>query len=227
MIYSELIPSGDTVVLRVSKQVHDEAKDVLYKQGICRLRFCHGRDGFDVLNPPESPLSKVQNFNIIICMRCQEYDFRGSRISDQVRTIDPALQPRVQGSGSCHVTLVFGGVSDMSMSMPNRVLVLLEDLGTFKLVTLRVHFSYLYHPLDRRNSTKMEPAHKIMLEQMSSILRKNLGDPEWKSEPGHGLIWNMQSGPSVNPFPKAPYLEFRPPRDRMAQLERALTVLHV
>ena len=70
MLYSELIVSGHILILRVSQQVHDETKDCLHKQGICRLQFHHRGEYFNSINPPKSSLSKVQNFDIKIYIDC-------------------------------------------------------------------------------------------------------------------------------------------------------------
>ena len=212
MIYSELIASGNIAILRVSKQVHDEAKDRLYKQGICRLRFCYNdsSDRVDALNPPDSPLDDVQNFNLKIYMgRHLDLHFL-----DRAGRTNPDLQPCIQGSGSCHVTLVFNSVYEFST--PDPVFRFIKSLGTFKLVTVRTRFIYIYHPLDRRNRDIVEPRYKTMLEEMSTILRKSLGDPESKSETCHGLRYNMRLKSPLSPFPTARYLEFHPPRAGMS-----------
>ena len=212
MIYSELIASGNIAILQVSKQVHDEAKDHLYKQGICRLHFCcnDSSDCVDALDPPGSPLDDVQNFNLKIDMSPQI----GLRFPDRAGRINPDLQPCIQGSGSCHVTLLFD--STYEFSIPNPVFRFIESLGTFKLVTVRTRFLYIYHPLDRRTRDIVQPRHKAMLEQMSTSLRMRLGDPESKSETCHELRYSLLSGPPLSPFPTARYLEFHPPRAGMS-----------
>lgn len=227
MIYSELIPSGDTAILQVSKQLYDEAKDDIYKQGICRLQFLCNMDYFFVIDPPESQLSKVQKFNLKFnfeyCQHGLHFSDRNRRLLGQARRIDPGLQPYVQGPGSCHVTLVFQSAD--AFYMPDSVLVLMEYLGTFKLVTLRIHFNFIYHNWDRRNRSEVQPPHKTILERMSAILEESLGDPDWKSEPCHGPL--SLSRLPINPFPSAPYLEFHPPRDEISESELGSTVLHV
>ena len=227
MIYSELIPSGNTAILQVSQQVHDEVQDKLYKQGICRLQFHCGRNYFHVMDPPDSSLSKVENFNLKINIGS---DQRGPPFVDlnrrtlaQARRLDPSFQPYVQGSGTCNVTLVFGDTD--TFHMPDSVLVLLQCLDTFKLVTLRIHFSYLFHPWDRRRRAILAPPHRSMLEQMSAVSRDSLGDPEWKSEPYRGPF--SQERPLINPWPTAPYLEFHPQRDEMSELEPGSKVSHL
>ena len=230
MIYTELITSGDTAILRVSKQVHDEAKYILHKHGICRLRFSCGSNYFHVFDPPKSPLPDVQNFNLKIHIGHSFSFLNHNRITwTQVKRIDPGLQPRVQSSGTCHVTLVFGSSYDLrhGFDIPNSVLTLMRCLGTFKLVTLRAHFTYFYHPSDRRNRTIHARPHKEMITQMSADLETSLGDSDWKSEPCTGPRLNVFLPRSINPFPAAPYLEFHPPGAGTSQSKPGSTVLHV
>ena len=223
MIYTELIASGNVAILQVSKQVHDEAKDRLYKQGICRLH-CYCNDSPDyiaVLDPPHSRLNDVRNFNLQI--HTESYD--NLRFPDRVGTIDPDLQPCIQGSGSCHVTILSERIR--VFDMPNLVIRLIESLSTFKLVTVRAHLAHIYHPLDRRNRNVVEPSHKDMLELMSTKLSTSLGVPEWRSETCNGVRYTMLPQPPINPFPNAPYLEFHPPKEGKLQAEPGSTVLHV
>ena len=224
MIYTELLASGNTAILQVSKQVHDEAKDHLYRQGICRLRFECSREYFSILNPPKSPLSRVQNFNLTIDIQDLNWsnDDSAGRI---IGGIDPGLETCAQGSGSCHLTFSFHHAK--RIYMPDIALGLLRRLGTFKLVTLRVHTNFIYHPLDRRNKHEVAPRHRTLLEMMSTILRFSLGDAEWKSETCPGLRYNRLPRTPVNPFPNAPYLEFHPPRAGTSDLNPGPTVLHV
>ena len=227
MIYSELIPSGNTAISQVSQQVHDEVQDNLYKQGICRLQIYCGMHYFEVMDPPNVSLSKVENFNLKINIECQQ---RGppsvdlnKRTLAQARRLDPSFQPFIQGPGTCNVTLVFQ--SAQTFHMPDSVLVLLQCLDTFKRVTLKIHFNFTFHPFDRRNRVIMAPPHRSMLEQMSAVLRDSLGNPDWKSEPDRGPFPQLR--PLINPFPTAPYLEFHPSRAGVSQLEPGSTVLHV
>lgn len=224
MIYTDLLASGNTAILQVSKQVHDEAKDHLYRQGICRLRFQCRREYFSILNPPKSPLSGVQNFNLTIDTQDLNWNYydRAGRI---IGWIDPRLETCAQGSGSCHVTFSFNHAK--SIYMPDVALGLLRRLGTFKLVTLRVHTKFIYHPLDGRNRHVVAPHHRTLLEMMSTMLRFSLGDAEWKSETCPGLRYNRLPRTPVNPFPNAPYLEFHPRRARTSDLGPGTTVLHV
>ena len=211
MIYSELIASRNVAILQVSQQVHDEAKDRLHKQGICRLQFRHRGYDFDIVNPPKSSLSKVQNFDIEIYFDCDEHyvgslDYR--RFVQRARDFAPGSQPCVQGAGSCTITLVLA--SAKHPHLPRSVLQFINRLRTFKLVTLRAHTTCLYHPFDRRIRDTMKPEHENLLKQASTDLRWYLGDPEWRSEPDYGTRGNLLMRPLANPFPGAPYLEFYP-----------------
>ena len=226
MIYSELIISGHVAILRVSQQVHDEAKDCLHKRGICRLEFNHCGEDLDFLDPPKSSLSNVQNFDIKIYINCDE-NYVGSleyrrRAVQRSTPIAPGSQPYVQGAGSCTVTLVLGSVKHPHL--PRSVLHFIKRARTFKLVTLRIHTAFSYHPFDRRTRDVVKPEHENMLTQASASLRGHLGDPEWKSEPDHGFRWNLLVRPLTNPFPAAPYLEFHPNEAGMALLPRPSTV---
>ena len=205
MIYPDLIASGDTAILRVSKQVHDEAEYHLYKQGICRLRFVCGSNSIKAINPPESRLSDVQNFNLTIDADYYPY----VRSSGRASFIGPDLQSRVRGSGSCHLTVVFA--SRKTFHMPYSMIELIRSLGNFKLVTVRAHLEeIMYHPLDRRNTNKVKPRHESVLGQMFVHFRTFLGAPEWKSELCHEPRFDSLPSPPINPFPTARYLEFHP-----------------
>ena len=224
IIYTELIASGNIAILQVSKQVHDEAKDLLYKQGICRLD-CYYKESSDyvaVLDPPHSRLNDVRNFDLKI--HTESYG-NNLRFPGRVGRIDPDLQPCIQGSGSCHVTIICD--RPRVFDMPNPVIELIESLSTFKLVIVRTHVAYVYHPLDRRNRDIVAPRHKNMLELMSTEVSASLGDSEWKSETCNELRYTMLPQPPINPFPNAPYLEFHPPKEGKLQEEPGSTVLHV
>ena len=216
MVYLEPIASGHTAILRVSQQVHDEAKDTLYKHGICRLRFsCYGRsDDLAVLDAPDSPPNDAKNFNLRIDIPC---------FLNSARRYDPDLQHYVQGTESCHVTLVYE--TQTAMSLPTPVFRLIERLSTFKLVTVRIHFKFIYHPLDRRNGVQMRPPHEAMLGFMSNWLSPSLGDPEWKTEPYHGFRDLMPPRPPINPFANAQFLEFHPPKGGEPEAKPGPTVL--
>ena len=224
MIYTELIASGKIAILQVSKQVHDEAKYHLYMQGICRLQFSCGRDYVDIFDPPESPLSDVQNFNLKIYIGRFPSNFHMRPLA-RIGRLDDGLQPWVQGSGTCHVTLVFESPDDFHI--PDSVLFSMRCLGTFKLVTLRVHFKDSYHPLDRRNKDTVRSHRKKMIKQISDLLEMSLGSSDWKSEPCDGPLHKMLSRPSIFPFVAAPYLEFHPPGAGMSQSKPGSTMLHV
>ena len=205
IIYNDLIASGHVAILQVSQQVHDEAKDRLYEQGICRLRCSCGPslNYINVLNLPQISPKNIQNFNLEIFI-----EYRGK----WARKVSPYTQPPIQGSGSCHVALF--SQRDFTGYRLDPVYRLLESLSTFKLVTVRNHFIYVYHPLDRRNRTLVEPPHMLLLEWIATESSKTLGHPEWKSDTCTRVSCYTLPQPPINPYPNAPYLEFHPQKNK-------------
>lgn len=140
IIYSDLISSGHIAILRVSRQLHEEAKELLYEKGICRL--CLDYDGPschpEVLDPTMMPSSqKVQNFEIVMCIP------NSRNIMAWSSNRNPVLLQSVQGSGNCHITLVFRGLPNVPHA--GCTLKFIKALCTFKVVTVRVHILHDFH----------------------------------------------------------------------------------
>lgn len=205
IIYSDLITSGNVEILRISQQVHDEAKDLLYRLGICRLHFsCENslNNGYAYLRvyfPSETLPNTVQNFSLNIGLdRCARED----------KQFDPYLRNLVQGSGDCHVTLAAHYYS--SFQMPRPVYRLIKSLSSFQVVTVRIYVTHPLHPMDRRNECLVEPGHTQNLQLLATKLSAALGDPQWKSDSYSRNTLEMLTQPHLNPYPNARYLEFRP-----------------
>lgn len=213
LIYSDLITSCDLAILRVSYQVHDEAKKLLYNQGICRLHlyFTIPFSGLKILSPrTPPPRDKIQNFNIVMSVPlcC---DRRFGLLTTFVKS-NTGFARSVQGSGECHITLIFYCLD------PRHELTELFDfikhLNTFKLVSLRMHLSTIFHPMDRRNRSILEPVHTKMLQSAAESLLVALGYSEWKTDTCPSSRYQMstyaKTQSCMSPFPNAQYLEFHP-----------------
>ncbi len=219
IVYIHLITLGDLAILRVCQQVHDEAKELLYTQRICRQRLVYvflgrGLVLARVMDPLKTLPNKAQNFNIKIDVRLSgEHKHSYTERNDG---LDPHYQKLVQGVGTCHITLGYLGSPGIFMATP--VLELIKSLSTFKLLTLRIHLKYVWHPRDRRNDSTVEPEHTNNLQSIADSLSAALGAPEWKSEPSPSLRSQLyphaKADPQVNPFPGAKYLVFHPHKAR-------------
>lgn len=201
IIYTDLITSGRVEILRVSRKLHDEAKDLLYQIGICRLRMvCYPLSHPKVRNPTTIPSNdKIQNFNISISIR-HSRDPIGSRS----RILSSSLQRSIQGSGHCHISLVYARFPNGSM--PMEVLYFIRCLRTFELVTLRIH---------RRDRPIADYCHIMILLSMVDSLWSALGSPEWKSDTCSSPLSRTLSQTSnvlsyEGPLSEAQYLEFHP-----------------
>ena len=65
-IYAYILRAGDLSILRTSKQLGQEARERLYREGVCRIKmgFPNGGNEYDVF-PPE--LKPCQNFHFRLC----------------------------------------------------------------------------------------------------------------------------------------------------------------
>ena len=210
IIYGYLITSGQIEILRVSRQLHDEANGLLYKQGICRLCF-------ELDSPKHQPKSlrqiripsnnKVQNFNLLIFPS-----------PTSAPLVSRGFVHSVHASGDCHIILVCRKPCLYAPDTSIAPLFIIEFLSTFKLLTLRIHFSHTLHPMDRRNRTVMEPRHTQKLKAVAASLSSALGSPEWKPDTCPSACYQTfprhSAQPSINPFPNAQYLEFHPRKGR-------------
>ena len=195
IIYSDLIASGNVEILQVSQQVHDEAKDLLYRHGICRLHL--PRDYLKAFKSSKKPPRSVQNFNVNIDL-------------DQWEYIDEKLSspPSFRGSGDCHVILLFKSYGNIRM--PAQLCDLIKSLSIFRLVTLRIHSTYRLHPMDRRNKLVLEPFHTQNLKSTAAKFSAALGTPEWKIDAYPRNDHEVLAQARLNPYPYAQYLEFHP-----------------
>ncbi|CAD6568629.1 MAG: hypothetical protein ASARMPRED_001888 [Alectoria sarmentosa] len=213
-IYSELFTSGQVEILRVSRQLHNEAKDVLYKQGICRLvlYFDHPLSQPEVLSAITIPSNrKVQNFNILMSLP-DATDVKASR-SDRYKKLNLGFGRSVQGSGDCHITLLFRG--SRVIHMPLAAIKLIELLSTFKLVTLRILISHDLHSMDEMDRMVAAPSHTQILTSVAASLPSTLGCPAWKSDTRSNSPYPYAKTQSQkSPSPNAQYLEFHPREGR-------------
>lgn len=221
IIYGDLITSKNLEVLRVSKQVHDEAKDVLYRLGIYRLNLsCAARlcryDYLKLFEPPETLPENVRNFNFNIAI--DQYRFDDDRLG-------PSFRPSVRGSRDCHITLDFQGYGHFRVPVP--VYKLIESLSTSRLVTLRIHFAYRLHPMDRRNKDDLEPLHAHYLQTTATEFSAVLGDPIWRTDTYPGNDYEMLAHERLNPFPNAQYLEFHPRKKKRLSAEPTISLPRV
>lgn len=210
IIYGYLITSGQIEILRVSRQLHDEANGLLYKQGICRLCFelasiKHQPKSLSQIRIPSN--NKIQNFNLLI-----------SPLTTRRPLANRGFVHSVQGSGDCHIILVWEDSWSFALDMSIAHFNFIEFLSTFKLLTLRIHFSHTFHPMDRRNRTVVERRHTQILQSVAASLPSALGSPEWKTETCPSACYQTstcaRAQPSMNPFPNAQYLEFHPRKGR-------------
>lgn len=222
IIYGDLITSGNVGILRVSQQVHDEAKDLLYRLGICRVHFScenslNNRPSYlRVFFPPKTSPNTVQNFNLKIGLDgCPYEDER----------LDPYLRAFVQGSGDCHVTLVAKCYSSFRVPLPAYCLI--KSLTSFRLVTVRIYVIYHFHPMDRRNKRLVEPGHTQNLQSLATEVSAALGDPIWKIDTYPGNDYEMLAHERLNPFPNAQYLEFYPRKDTRLSAEPIISLPRV
>lgn len=215
IIYTDLITSGSVAILRVSKQVHHEAKELLYRKGRCELRlfFADPPGYLKVLCPfVIPPDNTIQNFNLIMSLPTIPASVTGP--TSGYEPLSPVFVRSMRGSGNCHIVLVSNGAA--LFDMPTAVFKFMKHLCTFRLVTLRIYCIQTYHPMDRRNENVLKPRHMQQLGLVARSVSAALGDPEWKpnTPPNFHLLEPMSAHakekPPMSPFPNAPYLEFRP-----------------
>ena len=212
IIYIDLIISGNLAILRASGQFHDEAKELLYRHGTCRLAFEYKTDP-KLLNTFRTPPGhKAQNLNILIFLDRRSVDHGPVLAKHMELGRDFVLS--VQHPSVCHVTLVY--LKDCWPScppLPTPLSDFIKSLSKFKLVTLRFHLVSYYHPMDRRN-LKGGPKHNILLQTATDLLAVEFGQPERKLDTGPSARYQTseyaKTPQLVNPFPIAQYLEFRP-----------------
>lgn len=62
IIYNDLVTSGEVAILRVSRQLHDEVKEILHNAGIFRIHL-----NGPIAGPSASAFdNRIQNFNILM-----------------------------------------------------------------------------------------------------------------------------------------------------------------
>ena len=214
MIYIDLITSGNVTILRVSRQVHDEAKDLLDKHGICRLELypdfssIHSRILRNAVKLP--PNTTARNLNVIMYLQSRLPDSRLK--SARVEEVGPGFPHFIQGSGDCHITLFFPEY--FGIAIPLEVFDLIRSLNTFKLITVTIHISHNFHPMDRRIKLLVEPCYPETLNRIATSCSAAFGDPEWKTNttttyPKHRNPYDKARF-NITLFPNTPYLEFHP-----------------
>lgn len=209
MIYIDLITSRNVTILRVSRQVHDEAKDLLHKHGICRLELYPQYSSTDskilrnaVKLPPNTT---AYNLNVTIYL-----DSRSK--SARLEEVGPGFKHFIQGSGNCHITLFLPGPFGITISP--EIFDLIGSLNTFKLVTVTIHVPHIYHPMDRRIKRLVEPSYPETLNRIATSCSDAFGDPEWKTNTttAYPKCRNpyVKDRLNITLFPSTPYLEFHP-----------------
>ena len=216
LVYSDLITDGNLEILRVSQQLHDEAKDLLYRKGVFRMPLYIPASGSnDKFSRPSVPVAKnpIQNFNIIFGnLNSQVSGAKTELDLDFVRSCGTC-----QGSGDCHITLSFK--SDFNMyTPPTEIVKLISTFSNFKLITLRVLIKEAYHPMDSRNTTQVEPCHLEAMQLLAASLSPSLGAPYWNLDtyPRSRFLIPVHT-PSKwhpSPFPNAQHLVFHPRASR-------------
>lgn len=214
MIYIDLITSGNVTILRVSRQVHNEAKELLYKDGICRLELYPQFSSIDskilrnaVKLPPNTT---AYNLNVTMYLQSPLPDSRFK--SARVEEVGPGFKHFIQGSGDCHITLFLPG--PFGITIPPELFDLIRSLNTFKLITVTIHVPHIYHPMDRRIKRLVEPCYPETLNRIATSCSDAFGDPEWKTNTT--TIYPKYRNPYVKDrlditlFPSTPYLEFHP-----------------
>lgn len=215
MIYSDLITSGNVEILRVSQQLHHEAKDLLYKTGIFRIPLSIPISGTSIEIPRPSVAAAnngIQNFNIIF----GTFDAKLSRAQDEIILDFMRSCGTCQGSGDCHITLLFTQL--FNMYTPTEIIKFIGTLSNFKLITLRVHTKVAYHPMDSRNTTESEPFHLEAMQLLAASLSPSLGAPHWSLDTYPRSRFQIPVHPPSkwhpSLFPNAQHLVFHPRASR-------------
>ncbi|CAF9926287.1 MAG: hypothetical protein ALECFALPRED_003407 [Alectoria fallacina] len=185
IIYSELFTSGQVEILRVSRQLQPE-----------------------VLKPITIPSNrKVQSFNILMSLP-DAADIKAS-CSDRYTKLNPGFGRSVQGSGDCHITLLFRG--SRINHMPVAAIKFIELLSTFKVFMLRIPIRHDLHSMDEVDGMVAEPSQTQTLTSVAASLPSILGCPAWKSDTRSNSHYPYAKTQSQrNPSPNAQYLEFHP-----------------
>ena len=211
IIYKDLITSGDFAILRTSRTAHDEAKDLLYKYGICRLALKH-KTNPKLLVFRNPPAHKVQNLNILVFLNTDPVNYRA--LFKKYEKLSREFIRYVQHPSDCHITLAYSKLCwNWYREPPSSLLGFIRSLSKFKLVTLSIHIFSYYHPRDRRN-LEGGAKHDNLLQIFTDVLSMALGCPERKLDVGPTTRYQMskytKTLQNLNPFPNAQCLEFRP-----------------
>lgn len=208
-IYSDLVRAGHVAILRVSQQLHDEAVEGLYKQGIFRisLRTPISEQSYNVLQQHMAAMKeRVQNLNIF--MEFPSDNSAHDIFSGSYGKLTLDLLRSWQGSGACHLTLIFHYY--YGTRMRTEALDFIRTLESFKLVTLKINFVTNYHHMDRRR-TDLEPSHLRTIRFFAASLSSSLGAPKWACDPYPRSIYPpQQDWRLLSPFPNAHHLVFHP-----------------
>lgn len=218
IIYSDLITSGDVAILRVSQQLHDEAKDILYKQGIFRmyLNVSTSEKYHDTWRPSVLQVdNRIQNFNILIYLPSSMLRTHGQLYRSEYDKLTFDYIQSCQGSRAFHLTLIFDATTTTDVLYHrSRILELLRTFSSTELFTLRVDTTSDYPPFSSHNLAAMESIHTWILQSFASSLQPTLGYPEWKLDSCPSSRYQTstyaKAHPDVRPFPNAQYLEFHP-----------------
>ena len=219
IIYGDLFSSGNTAILRVSRKVHGDAQDSLYKQGICRIRLVEEvrSNRTKLLGPLESVPDGVPSFNITLSMRSTS-NWPSTRLQKYHEQLAGYFGKSMMGHGDCNITLVLP-FPDASNAI-DTLWTILPSLSAFKHVTVTIEYGHIYHPLDRRNKTKVEPVHNETLNLIAARLSTKLGDPERRMVTCPSVHASNSKAPEINPYPGAMYLDFCPGKNKGSQMER-------
>lgn len=214
IIYSDLITSGDVEILRVSQQLHDEAKEILLKAGIFRmyLNTPTAEESYNIWRPSMLAINnRIQNLNILLYMPSSMGDFPRRLFSSEYDKLTLDYIRSCQGLGECQLTLI---LQSYDLSSPPEILELIRKLTSFKLVAVRIHITGLLQPFNSVTVARMEPSHRLMLQCLATFLKSALGCPEWRLDTGPSARYQTSTyakvQPDVSPFRNLRYLEFHP-----------------
>ena len=168
IIYSDLITSGDVVILRVSQQLHDEAKEVLHKQKIFRMYLSTPTSAKSHNSWRPSVLAvnnTIQNFNILMYMPPSMLRSPGRLFSSEYDKLTLEYIQSRQDSRDCHLTLITNISFLRTRTLRTRILEFVCTLSNFELVASRIHNSTRNGlPVTSRNVAVMEYMHTETLQ---------------------------------------------------------------
>ena len=228
IIYSDLITSGDVAILRVSQQLHDEAKEILHKQGIFRIDFNMPTSGKSHNTWRPSVLAannRIQNFNILMYLSSSMLRSSDRLFSSEYDKLTLEYIQSRPGSRDCHLTLILKKTDVLYSG--TRILELVPTFSSFELFTLRIHTTSYHPPVSSDNAAAVELIHTTILKRLASSLQPALGHSEWRLDSCPSSRYQTstyaKAQPDVRPVRSARYLEFHP-RERNGRAQTGSTI---